>query len=184
MALPFNLVAVCVFLTLQPFQFTPEPETPVIQVNDNSTELSWMNVGQGILVSMGQVYAVKEVEPSIVINLAVLIASPMLFVMSTVGATIGTLLSLTFIDASEYDNVYNGLWGYNALLSMASVSCVFFPLTVTSFIAGLINVLATVFIQRALAHNMDTVINKTIGILLLRYFIFQSRIIYLFSPCQ
>ena len=157
MALPFNLIAVCVFLTLQPFQFTPEPDA-VVHITDNSTELDWMKVGRGILVSMGQVYAVKEVEPSIVLNLAVLIASPMLFLMSTIGATIGTLLSLTFIDASEYDNVYNGIWGYNALLSMASVSCVFFPLTVTSFFAGIVNVIATVFIQRALAHNMDTVI--------------------------
>ena len=53
--------------------------------------------------------------------------------------------------------VYDGIWGYNSLLSMAAVSCVFFPLTISSFLAGIVNVMATVFIQRALAQNMSTV---------------------------
>merc|ERR1711976_1062387 len=105
---------------------------------------------------MGQVYAVKEVNPSIVINLAVLLSSPVLFIMSTIGATAGTFLSMSFLAESEYQQIYDGIWGYNSLLSMAAVSCVFFPLTVTSFLAGLANVAATVFIQRALAYNMDT----------------------------
>ena len=154
MALPFNLTAVCVFLTLQPHNFTPCFE---LETDTSNTTLSWEGVGRGILVSMGQVYAVKEVNPSIVINLAVLLSSPVLFVMSTIGATVGTFLSLSFLDESEYQQVYDGIWGYNSLLSMAAVSCVFFPLTVTSFIAGLANVAATVFVQRALAYNMDTV---------------------------
>ena len=40
---------------------------------------------------------------------------------------------------------------------MAAVSCVFFPLTLSSFLAGIVNVMATVFIQRALQQNMSTV---------------------------
>ena len=40
---------------------------------------------------------------------------------------------------------------------MAAVSCVFFPLTPSSLGAGLVNMAATVFVQRALARNMDTV---------------------------
>lgn len=161
MALPFNLTAVCVFLTLQPHNFTPSNDilngTEILSPNNNETmELSWKGLGQGILVSMGQVYAVKEVTPSIVMNLAVLLSSPLLLLMSTIGATLGTFLSLSFLDETEYDQIYDGLWGYNGLLSMAAVSCVFFPLTVTSFLAGLANVVVTVFVQRALAHNMDT----------------------------
>ena len=53
-----------------------------------------------------------------------------------------------------------GIWGYNGLLSMAAVSCVFFPLTPSSLVAGLVNMAATVFVQRALARNMDTVTNQ------------------------
>ena len=55
--------------------------------------------------------------------------------------------------------MYNGIFGYNPLLSMAAVSCVFFPLTISSFLAGIVNVMATVFIQRALAQNMSTVLS-------------------------
>ena len=53
-----------------------------------------------------------------------------------------------------------GLWGYNGLLSMAAVSCVFFPLTPSSLGADLVNMAATVFVQRALARNMDTVLRN------------------------
>ena len=61
--------------------------------------------------------------------------------------------------SNRVDNVevYDGIWGYNSLLSMAAVSCVFYPLTVSSFLAGLVNVVTTVFIQKALAVNMSTV---------------------------
>ena len=123
-----------------------------------------------------QVYAVKELEPSIVINMAVLLSSPLLFFMSALGATLSTLTSLVFLDPSEYEAVYDGetsdmsekssnqdpacppgIWGYNGLLSMAAVSCVFFPFTSSSFVAGLVNMAATVFVQRSLARNMDTV---------------------------
>ena len=103
MALPFNLVAVFIFLTLQPphFQQVPGPETEA----DLNTTLSWPDVGRGVIVSMGQVYAVNELEPSLLINLAVLLSSPLLFVMANIGAALGTLLSLAFIEKSEYDQV-------------------------------------------------------------------------------
>merc|ERR1719397_1174033 len=154
MALPFNLVAVFVFLTLQP----PDAETVSEVTNStqlDNTTLSWPGVGRGIIVSMGQVYAVNELEPSLMMNLAVLLASPLLFVMANIGAALGTFLSLAFIEVSEYADLYDGIFGYNSLLSMAAVSCVFFPLTLTSFLAGVVNVMGTVFIQRALAHNMS-----------------------------
>ena len=53
--------------------------------------------------------------------------------------------------------VYDGIWGYNGLLSMAAVSCVFFPFSPTSLLAGALNAVATVGVQAALRRNMDTV---------------------------
>ena len=78
--------------------------------------------------------------------------------------------------------VYDGIWGYNSLLSMAAVSCVFFPFSAnsllagellqyfnlvksfknegahqTDYLAGTVNAVATVGIQAALRRNMDTV---------------------------
>ena len=108
MALPFNLIAVCVFLTLQPLIFAPESDGVSDRQSEANITLEWDKVGRGIVVSMGQVYAVKELEPSIVINLAVLLSSPLLFLMSTLGATLSTLTSLVFLDPSEYEAVYDG----------------------------------------------------------------------------
>ena len=105
MALPFNLVAVFVFLTLQPPQAQQALET---EAELNKT-LSWTDVGQGVIVSMGQVYAVNQLEPSLMMNLAVLLSSPVLFVMANIGAALGTLLSLSFIEISEYEEVQHTL---------------------------------------------------------------------------
>ena len=53
--------------------------------------------------------------------------------------------------------MYDGIWGYNSLLSMAAVSCVFFPFSPKSLMAGVLNAVATVGVQAALRRNMDTV---------------------------
>ena len=108
MALPFNLVAVFVFLTLQPPDLQPQEVSTNTTQLTNST-LSWHDVGRGVIVSMGQVYAVSEVEPSIIMNLAVLLSSPLLFVMANIGGALGTLLSLCLIEESEYEDVTNSL---------------------------------------------------------------------------
>jgi len=165
MALPFNIIAVCVFLTLQPSDQQAQPLLDDDQ--DNSTisisvtasiqdnSISWMGVGRGILVSMGQVYAVNDVKSSCLMNLAVALSSPLLFILSSLGATIGCLLPLTFLPPADYQQIYDGIWGYNALLAMAAASCVFFPFSPVSFVAGIVNTVATVAIQQALRKNMD-----------------------------
>ena len=106
MALPFNLVAVFVFLTLQPPQSQQvQPALETEMEAEQNTTLSWPDVGRGVIVSMGQVYAVDQLEPSLMMNLAVLLSSPVLFVMANIGAALGTLLSLSFIEISEYEEV-------------------------------------------------------------------------------
>ncbi len=54
--------------------------------------------------------------------------------------------------------IYDGIWGYNSLLAMAAVSCVFFPFSPASFVAGLINTIGTVAIHAALRASMDKVV--------------------------
>jgi len=180
MALPFNLIITVIFLTLQPVSMdhlVKRDTSDLVEGNEtvvgNSTlmdhshheeadlleadlQISWLNVGRGIIVSMGQVYAVNDVPASLVMQLAVLLSSPLLFIISNTGAVIGSLLSLTFLPISDYQQVYDGIWGYNSLLSMAAVSCVFFPFSPTSLLAGALNAVATVGIQAALRRNMDT----------------------------
>jgi len=147
MTLPFNIVAICTFITILP-DTTTTTQPPTHNITEPS--ISWPGVGHGILVSMGQVYAVHCLQSSCIINLAVLLYSPLLFCMCTLGATIGSILPLNFLSPQDYPQVYAGLWGYSPLLSMAAVSCVIYPLSGTSMLAGTINAITTVFIQKAL----------------------------------
>ena len=40
---------------------------------------------------MGQVYAINDIKTSSLMNLAVFLASPLLFIVSSIGALLGTL---------------------------------------------------------------------------------------------
>ena len=44
-----------------------------------NSEIDWTGVMRGIVVSMGQVYAVNDVKASCLMNLAVALSSPLLF---------------------------------------------------------------------------------------------------------
>lgn len=160
MALPFNIIAVCVFLTLQPEEQPVEIQATVFNASDPSCgngRISWCGVGRGILVSMSQVWAVNAVVPSLLMNLAVLLSSPLLFTLCTLGATLGSLLAITILPEHEYQQIYDGLWGYNSLLSMAAAGCVFFPFSPVALGTGTVNALATLIIQAALRVSMDKV---------------------------
>ena len=107
LALPFNLIAVCTFLTIQPHLAGEASSSPASSENDEGmieetfnatlnageemTDINWCQVGRGIAVSMGQVYAINDVTASSLMNLAVFLASPLLFFTSTIGAVVGTL---------------------------------------------------------------------------------------------
>ena len=55
-------------------------------------EVDWTLVGRGMLVSMSQVWGVNDIATSTMMNVAVLLASPLLFITSNFGAVIGSLL--------------------------------------------------------------------------------------------
>ena len=92
LTLPFNLIVICTFLTIQ-HQEDNQENTTENTFNSTVSEIpiNWYQVGRGIAVSMGQVYAINDVIASSIMNLAVFLASPLLFVMSTIGAILGSL---------------------------------------------------------------------------------------------
>jgi urea transporter len=173
MTLPFNIVSICIFLTLIPAEDLPLPDhltplnltdlpLPSLLTPHNLTStvpmtISWPGVGHGILLSMGQVYAVNYLLSSCLMSLSVALYSPLLFCMCTIGATMGCLLPLLFLPPQHYTQVYSGLWGYSPILSMAAVSCVTLPVSGSSILAAIANTITTVGMQRALAHTMDKV---------------------------
>ena len=100
LALPFNIVVVCSFLTIKPTTTdylalnsttTAIPETTT-EEESFSDEIVWSKVWEGVLVSLSQVYGLNDVPLAIMVALATLIASPLLCASSFFGAFIGTFL--------------------------------------------------------------------------------------------
>ena len=51
--------------------------------------------------------------------------------------------------------VYDGIWGYSAILSMCALSCVFFALSQMSVVLALVNVLGTIGVQYGLRTTLS-----------------------------
>ena len=154
---PF-ISAICIFITFLPSSTAgPQIEDTIAHNSSNTSTIIWTDVGRGILLSMGQVYAVNNLLSSLLITLCVGLYSPLLVVISLQGATLGSLVPLAFQSPEQFSQVYNGLWGYSSILSMACVSSVSLPLSKESIGAGYINILATVFIQNMLGDLMEQV---------------------------
>ena len=83
--MPFNLVAICVFLP----KTVPKEED--ISEGVIVYSIDWYGVGKGIALSMGQVYAINDMGASTLMNIAVFLYSPLLFITSTIGAIVGSL---------------------------------------------------------------------------------------------
>ncbi|OXA55896.1 urea transporter 2 isoform X2 [Folsomia candida] len=117
----------------------------------NDKDLHWGSTLLGMLLSMGQVYGVNNLIASMLMWMATLLYSPTLCMMSASGAILGTIFGLVFTEAGSYGAVYDGLWGFNGILSAAAIGGFFFAFTLHSFASALANVIFTVLIQHALA---------------------------------
>jgi len=119
-----------------------------------SKEIVWSSVGMGIVLSMGQVWALKDVTASLMINVAVFLHSPLLFVMTAIGSVITTLLGAAFLPHEDLWEVYDGIWGFNGVLAMGGVSCVFYAFGPMSFLLGIVDCVAVAIAHFALRANM------------------------------
>ena len=90
------MVAVSTFLTAQQHfgaKVSESSSLDSIEMNFNTTNngVDWYQVGNGIALSMGQVYAVNDIRASSLMNIGVFLCSPLLFITSTIGAALGSL---------------------------------------------------------------------------------------------
>ena len=63
-------------------------------------------------------------------------------------------LGVALLPYEDLQEVYDGIWGYNAVIATASITCVFFAFSSMSFLLGMINLLGTVGAQYALRATM------------------------------
>ena len=55
---------------------------------------------------------------------------------------------------------YDGIWGYNGVLAMPCISCVFYAFGKVSFLLGLVDTIAVGFAQYALRATMTLQVNR------------------------
>jgi len=153
MTLPFNFVVIVSFLAWQNNEVKAEV---LVEVAGNSSvqSVEWLEVVQGAVLSMGQVYAIAGLVPSLIMWAAVTLYSPLLASLSALGAVIGSLIPLLVLDPADYSSVYSGLWGYSCILSMVCVSWAVYPFSAKSFFLGVVNTVTTVFTQKALMTTL------------------------------
>ncbi|CAB4066490.1 SLC14A [Lepeophtheirus salmonis] len=158
LALPFSIMCSIVFVAMQTqFEF-PEVEIKheevLHEVNVlNTTEIDWIQVGEGIFLSIGQVYGVKCYITSALIAVAVFIFSPVLLFFVLLGASIGTLTGVGLVPIEHIQSVYDGGFGFNSILSCGFIGATYFICGIKPTILGAFNALIAVFVQVALSQQ-------------------------------
>ena len=65
---------------------------------------------------------------------------------------------------------YDGIWGYNGVLAMPCISCVFYAFGKVSFLLGLVDTVAVAFAQYALRATMTLQVSSVVKVIYsLRY---------------
>ncbi|CAL7937429.1 unnamed protein product [Xylocopa violacea] len=137
LAWPFNLTEFALLLVLYNQDngvHTTEKLQPLIRM-----------VFQGIVLSASQVFAVESVVTGSIVYLATLLFSPTTAGFAFLGALIGSLAGLML--GVEIEEIYAGLWGYNAFLTGASLGGTLFVLNKQTGFATIVAIVFTVIVQ-------------------------------------
>ena len=81
--------------------------------------------------------------------------------MTAIGSVITTLLGAVFLPHEDLWEVYDGIWGFNGVLAMGGVSCVFYAFGPMSFLLGIVDCVAVAIAHFALRANMALQVSKT-----------------------
>ncbi|KAK9295853.1 hypothetical protein QLX08_009967 [Tetragonisca angustula] len=119
-------------------------------IGENATgvHIDWGMMFHGVIVSASQVLAVESVFTGAVVYLACLLYSPITAGFAVLGALVGSLAGL-MLDV-QIDEIYTGLWGYNAFLTGASLGGNFFVLNGQTAAATIVAIVYTVIVQYAI----------------------------------
>ena len=77
-----------------------------------------------------------------------------LYLAQTLDETGNIFTGALLLPLEEIEEVYQGVWGYNSLLTMAALSCVFYSFNAHSVLMSATATLACVVAQFALRANM------------------------------
>ncbi|KAK3858569.1 hypothetical protein Pcinc_035255 [Petrolisthes cinctipes] len=165
LSVPFNITAALMLLSLRggaglTGTHLPDPQhdTADLTIDTNTTEtmqqeeedVQWLKVMEGTLLAAGQVYGVGTIDSSILVYLAFLLFSPLLTIFFYMGSVIGTVAGV-FLCEAPYTAVYQGLWGYNSLLTSGAMVYFLVP-TPSALLAAVVGSVLAVVVQAASSH--------------------------------
>ncbi|KAG0699138.1 Urea transporter 2 [Chionoecetes opilio] len=148
LTLPFNIAVSTTFLCVKMAGYGTGTAAPTPDPGAQE-DIDWGQVFRGTLLAAGHVWAVEDVACSCLVLLALFIFSPILALVSYVGATLGTLTGLV-VSTAPYAAIYQGLWGYNGFLAAGSISFFMVPKLHILLMAAINAVFAT-FLHSALS---------------------------------
>ena len=67
---------------------------------------------------------------------------------------------VALVPRESLQEVYDGVWGYSAILSSGAIMCVFFAFNGMSFLLGMMNLANTIIIQYALRTTMSIEVSR------------------------
>ncbi|CAB3372542.1 Hypothetical predicted protein [Cloeon dipterum] len=161
LSLPFNMVAVVATLTLtfinelpqghgdeqSDVNFTSVPSNHSDGEIATDDEIDYGLLLQGSLLGMGQITAINDLACSALVVLAMMLFSPLLALSAFSGSLIATLFA-SLLNASLLEYGYNGLMGYNAVLTASAIMFFLVP-GWKSVIITFMSVVATLLAQIA-----------------------------------
>ncbi|XP_011260402.1 urea transporter 1 isoform X2 [Camponotus floridanus] len=115
---------------------------------ESNDYVNWGMVFRGCVVSSAQVYGINNEILGAVIYLAMLMYSPTSTVFSFFGAFCGTLAGLQL--GVDHDKVYNGIWGYNNVLTGSALGGNLFVLNGQTAAAAVMGIIFTSLVQYSL----------------------------------
>nr|XP_006626841.2 PREDICTED: urea transporter 2-like [Lepisosteus oculatus] len=128
--LPFNIL-VCLHMVATGHYNHHFPQV-LIQPRTSLPNLTWSEIDVPLLfravpVGIGQVYGCDNPWTGGIFIVALFISSPITCIHATIGSAVGMVSGLAL--ASPFQNIYNGLWGYNCVLACIAIGGMFYALT-------------------------------------------------------
>ncbi|AFZ18440.1 urea transporter [Allocoleopsis franciscana] len=135
LAIPFNGVILTFLLLLafvpQPFFDLGPPRPPF-----PSGSIDGFRLVQSLPISLGQVFFVDKLVSVLLVILAVAISTPIGAVLGLLGCAMYLLAGLLL--GAKPDELYTGLWGYNAAVTAMAIGGMFYTPNRLSILLGVI----------------------------------------------
>nr|BAH58775.1 urea transporter beta-long [Callorhinchus milii] len=130
----------------------------LIQPLTVAQNISWSDLNVTLLlraipVGVGQVYGCDNPWTGGIIISALAISSPFLCLHAVIGSCVGILAGLSL--ASPFNNIYDGLWSYNAVLACSAIGGLFYALTWQTHILAIVCAIISAYIGKAMVNLLS-----------------------------